>query len=60
MSCKICNRSACATWMHSAEEQSEWESVWDMDERQLQLEVIDLRREIKDLKQQISIAGLDS
>lgn len=58
--CKICGRGACASWMHSLEEQAEWESVEDMSERQLQSEVIDLRRQIKDLEQQISVAGLNS
>lgn len=53
MSCKICGRGACASWMHSAEEQAEWESVEDMDDRQLKAEIIDLRREIKDLKAEI-------
>lgn len=55
MSCKICGRGACASWMHSAEEQEEWESVDGMDDRQLKVEVIDLRREIKELKQEIEV-----
>jgi hypothetical protein len=24
--CKICGRNACASWMHSIEEQEEWET----------------------------------
>ncbi len=50
MSCKICGRGACASWMHSAEEQFEHESVEGWDESRLRRELIDARREIKDLK----------
>lgn len=50
MSCKICGRGACASWMHNVEEQTEYESVEDMDENQLRREIIDLRRENADLQ----------
>lgn len=55
MSCKICGRCACASWMHSADEQEEWQSVENMDEKQLKYEIIDLRRQVKDLEQQIHL-----
>jgi len=39
--------------MHSAKEQEEWESVEGMDERELHQEVVDLRREVADLKAEL-------
>ena len=49
MSCKICNSGACASWMHSLEEQKKY------DERQLMTNnVEDLQREIQSLKEEIS------
>lgn len=53
MSCKICGRSSCASWMHSAKEQAEWESVESLSDSQLKSELIDARREITDLKNEI-------
>ena len=54
MSCKICGRSACASWMHSAEQQEAWELVEGMDDRQLKSEVLDLRSEVLTLKVEIA------
>lgn len=53
MSCKICGRSACAAFMHSAKEQEDWESVDKLSDRQLKTEVLDLRKEVVDLKAEI-------
>lgn len=53
MSCKICGRSSCASWMHSAEQQAEWESVDGLSDQELKSELIDARREITDLKNEI-------
>jgi len=57
MSCKICGRGACASWMHSAEEQAEFDSVDGMDEQQLRREVVDLRREVASLKAELETAN---
>ena len=54
MSCKICGRSACASWMHSAEQQEAWELVEQMDDRQLKSEVVDLRSEVLTLKIEVA------
>ena len=54
MSCKICGRSACASWMHSAEQQEAWELVEIMDDRQLKSEVVDLRSEVSTLKVEVA------
>jgi hypothetical protein len=54
MSCKICGRSACASWMHSAEQQEAWELVEVMDDRQLKSEVVDLRSEVSALKVEVA------
>jgi hypothetical protein len=54
MSCKICGRSACASWMHSAEQQEAWELVEAMDDRQLKSEVVDLRSEVSALKVEVA------
>ena len=54
MSCKIFGRSACASWMHSAEQQEAWELVEGMDDRQLKSEVLDLRSEVLTLKVEIA------
>lgn len=53
MSCKICGRSSCASWMHSSEEQEQWSSLEDLSEKQLITLVIDLRGEVENLRQQI-------
>ena len=53
MGCKICGRSSCASWMHSASEQAEWDSLDGMDDAALRQEVVDLRREVKDLKAEL-------
>jgi hypothetical protein len=39
--------------MHSAREQKEWESIEGMDDSELRQEVIDLRREVKDLQNEL-------
>lgn len=54
MSCKICGRGACAAYMHSAEEQSEWAALEDMDEHSLRRDLIAARREISDLNATIA------
>jgi inhibitor of KinA sporulation pathway (predicted exonuclease) len=36
--------------MHSPKEQEAWESLENMDERQLKAEILDLRGEVQDLK----------
>lgn len=60
MGCKICGRGACASWMHSVEEQEEWQSVENLTDDQMKREIIDLRRQVKELERQISVAGLDA
>lgn len=54
MSCKICGRGSCASWMHSAEQQEAWSLVESMDDRQLRSEVVDLRGEVVALKAEIA------
>ena len=54
MSCKICGRGSCASWMHSAEQQEAWSLVESMDDRQLKSEVVDLRGEVAALKAEIA------
>ena len=54
MSCKICGKSACASWMHSAAQQEAWELVEIMDDRQLKSAVVDLRNEVCTLKVEIA------
>ena len=54
MSCKICGRGSCASWMHSAEQQEAWSQVESMDDRQLRSEVVDLRGEVATLKAEIN------
>ena len=54
MSCKICGRGSCASWMHSAEQQEAWSLVESMDDRQLRSEVVDLRGEVAALKAEIN------
>ena len=33
MSCSICNRSSCASWMHSAEERERYSEVIELEEQ---------------------------
>lgn len=54
MSCKICNRSSCAAWMHSLEEQKSWSLLEDLDETQLKLKIISLQGEIEGLEKENS------
>ena len=54
MSCKICGRGACASWMHSAAQQEAWELVEAMDDRQLKFAVVDLRNDVSTLKVEIA------
>lgn len=54
MGCKICNRSSCASWMHSLEEQEAWGALEDWSENRLKSEIISLRGEAKDLKSENS------
>ena len=54
MSCKICGRGSCASWMHSAEQQEAWSLVESMDDRQLKSEVVDSRGEVAALKAEIA------
>ena len=56
MSCRICGRSSCAAYMHSAEEQAEFNLVDGMSEQRLFREVIDLRREVAELKVELEKA----
>jgi hypothetical protein len=52
MSCKICGRGACASWMHSISEQEKYdehESVTD-DVDKLRREVQELRGDVAKLK----------
>lgn len=53
MGCKICGSGACASWMHSADEQNAFDSLEDYSERELKLEIISLRGEVEDLKREI-------
>lgn len=53
MSCKICGRGACASWMHSSEDIEKYESIEKMSESQMVREIISLREEIEVLKQEI-------
>jgi hypothetical protein len=46
--------------MHSAEVQAEWEAVEGLDEHQLKAEVVELRREIKDLKAELDNAWAEA
>ena len=47
MSCKICGREGCASWMHSKEAQEKY------DERQTMSDDVDaLRREVQDLREE--------
>ncbi len=57
MSCKICGSNACTSWMHSAEEQAEYDDIDGWDDLRLKREVVDLRRQVKELERQISIEG---
>ena len=52
MSCKICGRGACASWMHSISAQEKYEERESMsdDVDELRCEIQDLRDEIKELK----------
>lgn len=53
MSCEICGLSSCASWMHSPTAVAAWDSVSGLSERELKLEVIDLRAQVKDLENRI-------
>lgn len=43
MSCFICGRASCATWMHSRDEQERYEDAIELFER-----AIELRNSIRD------------
>ena len=49
MSCKICKRGACASWMHSIEDQERYEERENMTD-----DVDSLRREIQELREEIA------
>ncbi len=48
MGCKICGRGACASWMHSIDEQERYEERQSMSS-----DVDDLRREIQSQKDEL-------
>ena len=50
MTCRICNRFSCAESFHGLEEQLKWERLYNMNERELREEIIDLQNEINDLR----------
>lgn len=56
MPCNICGRGACASWMHSAEEQKSWDSISDMSERELKKEILSLRDEVQRLQEELKEA----
>jgi hypothetical protein len=52
MACSICGRSSCAKYMHSLEEQQAHDEFEGKTERQMIDEIISLRQEVKELKEE--------